>query len=149
MPTVPNSSRLKRDMARIKNRLRYLAAVIFVVSLCIGFSGTTVMGAVEVSFLYRLSDFSGPIPFQWATLQTDAERNEIYVVDMHERDVRVFNDRGMEIFRFGDDGTLGSVADVAVEENGNILVLASRGGRLVLIVCNFRGEPALELNFKQ
>ena len=135
-------------MARIKNRLRYLAAVIFVVSLCIGFSGTTVMGAVEVSFLYRLSDFSGPIPFQWATLQTDAERNEIYVVDMHERDVRVFNDRGMEIFRFGDDGTLGSVADVAVEENGNILVLASRGGRLVLIVCNFRGEPALELNFK-
>ena len=125
-----------------------LATIIFMVSLCILMSGTTVMGAVEVSFLYRLSDFSGPIPFHWATVHTDTERNEIYVVDPHERDVRVFNDSGMEVFRFGDDGTLGSVHDVAVEKGGDILVISRRAGRTSLIVCNFRGEPGSELNVK-
>ena len=88
------------------------------------------MGAVEVSFLYRLSDFSGPIPFQWATVHTDAERNEIYVVDPHERDVRIFNDSGMEVFRFGDDGVLGSVIDIAVEKT--II-----GGKIIYQAGNF------------
>jgi hypothetical protein len=135
-------------MTMIKDRLKYLTAIFFMVSLCIGVSSTLVMGAVEVSFLYRLSDFSGPIPFHWATVHTDAERNEIYVVDPHERDVRVFNDSGMEVFRFGDDGTLGSVADVVVEKEGNILVISRRDGRTSLTVCNFRGEPGSELNLR-
>lgn len=135
-------------MTRIKDRLKYLTVITFMVSLGMGIFATTAMGAVEVSFLYSLSDFSGTIPFQWASLHTDAERNEIYVVDPHERDVRVFNDSGMEVFRFGDDGDLGSVIDIAVEKGGNILVISRRETGTSITVCNFRGEPGPELNLK-
>lgn len=99
------------------------------------------LAAVETSFLYRLSNFSGPIPYSWFNLSVDEARGEIYVADPKERDIRVFNREGMEIYRFGDDGRLGTVMDVAVKEDGSILVLSRMIGKTSIIFCNFRGDP--------
>ena len=116
--------------------------------------GSLVLGAVdatagvETSFLYNLSNFNGPVPSNWANIRVDEARNEIYVVDPRERDIRIFNDHGMEIYRFGDDGSLGTVVDVAVKKGGGILVLSKRQSKSVIILCNFRGEPLSELELK-
>ena len=106
------------------------------------------MAAVETSFLYSLSNTSGPIPYSWANLFIDEERNEIYVVDTREQDIRIFNDKGMEIYRFGNDGSLGTIVDVAVKKDGSILVLSRRRPKSAIILCNFRGEPLSEMEIK-
>ncbi len=80
----------------------------------------------RVSYLYTLSDFYGPLPYNWARLAVDYENDEIYVVDRRERDVTVFNAMGMEVYRFGGDGSLGGVVDVAVKKDGKILVLSRK-----------------------
>ena len=113
-----------------------------------GAVSTDVMAAVETSFLYTLSNTSGPVPSSWANLFIDEERNEIYVVDTREQDIRIFNDKGMEIYRFGNDRSLGTIVDVAVKKDGSILVLSRRRPKSAIILCNFRGEPLAELELK-
>jgi len=100
---------------------------------------------VRVSYLYTLSNFYGPIPYNWVNLSYDGPRQELYVVDARERDIRVFNDNGMETFRFGDDGSLGGVVDAVVEKDGRILVLVRKSQKTAILVCNFRGELESEL----
>ena len=109
---------------------------------------SNVSAGVETSFLYNLSDFSGPIPINMAHFSVDRQRNEIYVVDFAERIIRVFNEAGMEIYQFGEDNDLGTILDVAVKEDGNLLVLT--GGRLqsLIIICDFRGKPVANLELK-
>jgi hypothetical protein len=117
-------------------------------SLVLGVGSTHATAGVETSFLYNLSNFNGPVPSNWANISVDEARSEIYVVDPRERDIRIFNDHGMEIYRFGDDGSLGTVVDVAVKKDGGILVLSKRQSKSVIILCNFRGEPLSELELK-
>jgi hypothetical protein len=117
-------------------------------SVFLGAFSIQALAGVETSYLYNLSNFSGPIPFNWSNIRVDRERNEIYVADPHGTEVRVFNEKGMEIYRFGDDGSLGSVLDVAVESNGNILVLSRRIGKSSIIRCNFRGQALAEIELK-
>lgn len=131
-----------------KPKLLFLVAPFLFGIMFFGAISIDVMAAVETSFLYNLSNFTGPIPFSWANISIDEERNEIYVVDPRERDIRVFNDQGMEIYRFSDDGSLGTVVDVAVKSDGNILVLSRRSRKSSVILCNFRGEPLSEVEFK-
>ena len=108
---------------------------------------TGVSAQVEPVFLYTLSNFDGPIPYNWANIHFDKQRNEIYVVDRWEGDIRIFDQNGMEIYRFGDDGRLGSLIDVAVRTDGNNFVLSRQGLKPSVLLCDFRGEPlsALEL----
>jgi hypothetical protein len=106
------------------------------------------MATVESTYVYSLSNFSGQVPFSWASIAVDETRNEIYIVDPEERNIRIFNDRGMEIYRFGDDGSLGNVINVAAEKNGNILVLTQKISGYSVILCDFRGEPLSEFNLK-
>jgi DNA-binding beta-propeller fold protein YncE len=103
---------------------------------------------LKVSYLYTLSDFYGPLPYNWARLAIDYDHDEIYVVDRRERDVTVFNAMGMEVYRFGGDGSLGGVIDVAVKKDGRILVLSKRSLETVVLVCDFRGEPQSEIVLK-
>jgi hypothetical protein len=115
------------------------------VALC-----TPVMAEIEASFLYSLSNFSGRIPFNWANIHVDEERNEIYVADARLGEIRIFNQKGMEIYRFGDDGSLGTIIDVAVKDDGSILVLVQSKTSLkpLILVCNFKGEPLSKLNLQ-
>ncbi|UCG14191.1 MAG: hypothetical protein JSU72_06945 [Deltaproteobacteria bacterium] len=129
-----------------------LALVIVRLMMCTAFLAVLpgqVSANVEVSFLYSLSDFNGTIPYNWVNISVDEERNEVYVTDGKERDIAVFNELGMEIYRFGDDGSLGSVIDATVEKDGHILVLSRRNSGNSIILCNFRGEPLAELELKK
>lgn len=104
-----------------------------------------VAAAIETSFLYSLSNFNGLVQSNWANISVDEERNEIYVVDPEKKDVRIFDKNGMEVYRFGDDGSLGTVLDVTVKKDGSILVLSKKHLKPIIILCNFRGEPLSEL----
>lgn len=97
--------------------------------------------AVEYNarFLYTLSDFSGTKPFSSARINQDLVKKEIYA--MVGEAVSVFNNSGMEVYRFDYDPTIGIVADVAVLGNGQLAILASKGPLMRLVRCNFRGEP--------
>jgi DNA-binding beta-propeller fold protein YncE len=115
---------------------------------CLGFFPSSVFAGIETSFLYSLSNFSGPIKYKWANVSIDRTRNEVYVVDSSGKDIRVFNDQGMEIFRFDADLSLGQVIDLAVKEDGDILVLSQTGRNITIILCNFRGLLKSELKLK-
>jgi len=85
-------------------------------------AGSTWAG-VDVSFLYRLSNFSGVLPYSDVQIHADRYHDEVYV---GEGDViRVFNAAGMEVFEFTHDASsLGSILDMATTENGDILILS-------------------------
>lgn len=100
---------------------------------------------VRVTRLYDLSDFSGTIPYSDVSVYVDRQHDEVYTTT--GRTVRVFNASGMEIYRFGDDWDLGMVYGLAVNPDGNILMLAHRmqstdeetGWQIVR--CDYRGAP--------
>jgi DNA-binding beta-propeller fold protein YncE len=138
-------NRLKLMMLMTKKSL-FLLLTINIAFLFI--YSTSVLAEVKTSFLYYLSDFNGPVPLNMVNLSVDEQRNEIYVVDPDGGVVRVFNARGMEVYEFGDNGDLGSIFDVAVRDDGNILVLTSGTRNPSLTLCNFRGEPLSELELK-
>lgn len=100
-------------------------------------------GGVKVSHLFNLSNFSGTVPYSEVRVSVDRRHNETYVVDADQ--VRVFNEAGMEVYRFGEDPELGSVRDLVVDEKGDIHTLSydfSQPGtpKFFLCRCNYRGE---------
>lgn len=103
-------------------------------------------GGVTASYLYNLSNFTGTVPYNWATLAVDKGNNEVYAVSNGA--VTIFNERGMETYQFGNDSDIGAVADVAVEESGNIIILSYKGYTSALTLCNFRGEPLAPIELK-
>jgi sugar lactone lactonase YvrE len=54
----------------------------------------------------------------------------------------------MEIYRFGDDLELGHIIDIAVDQKGDILLLAYKESKGGIVLCNYRGEPKSEIELK-
>ena len=129
----------------IRTALKLTLASFLLSAIWAGAGPADVQAEVQTSFLYRLSNFSGPVPSNWATISIDEERDEIYVTDSQAGIVRIYNDRGMEVYRFGDDWSLGMVLAAAVRNDGNILVLTRKDSRPSIVICNFRGESLAEL----
>lgn len=125
-------------------RLAAVSCLLVAIGMAIG-SADAQTTEVQTSFMYRLSNFSGPVPSNWATISFDEERDEIYVTDSQTGIVRIYNDQGMEVYHFGDDWSLGQVLAAAVRNDGNILVLTRKGPRPSIVICNFRGEYLAEL----
>lgn len=134
-----------------KNKLfsamrKFLFIALFSFSLVLGAYYNDVASANETTFLYTLSNFSGTVPFSWARVFVDKERDEIYV--LYQNIIRIFNSSGMEIYRFGDDIDLGRIVDATVDREGNILMLTYRESGYEIIRCNFRGEPIDKLEIR-
>jgi len=127
--------------SRTKHGLSILAATLSVL-----FSAPAESQPVRAGFIYTLSSFTGAIPYNHSRVTADRERNEIYV--LYQNTVRVFNDSGMEIYQFGDNLDLGHIVDVAVDEEGDILLLAYKESRFGIIRCNFRGEPKSRIELR-
>jgi 6-bladed beta-propeller len=127
-------------------KIKILVLVILAVIVC----SSSALAAVKGTFVYSLSDFTGTIRYSWPRVVADKERNEIYV--LYQNTIRVFNESGMEIYRFGDDLDLGQLVDVAVDKNGDIFLLAykqSEGeAKGEIVHCNFRGEPRSRMELK-
>jgi len=98
------------------------AAVLCIVSLgAAAFSLLTAAEPPNVAFNFVLSDFSGPVRVGEARVAMDAAHGEAYVAEA--RDVHVFNEFGMEVYRFQTDLGLGPIRDLAVLPDGSLLVL--------------------------
>ena len=82
---------------------------------------STARAQVRGNYLYTLSSFAGRLPYDWARVYVDEEREEIYVIFGNL--VRVFSASGMEVFSFGDDLDLGLLVDVTVDRGGDIILL--------------------------
>jgi hypothetical protein len=108
-------------------------------------AGTPAVAEVRSSFAYELSDSSGIRPLSWPALRWDTQHQELYAVDGRNGVVEVFNDAGMSIYSFGEDSALGWPIDVAVADNGGLIVLAADNGHWKLVRCNFRGDPVAPL----
>lgn len=103
---------------------------------------------IKASYLYTLSDFNGPIPYNWVNIAADPDRRETYVADPSDKTVRVFNESGMEVYRFGDNGELGNITAVAVAGNGDIYILSRINSTYGITRANFRGDPQGKLELK-
>ena len=103
---------------------------------------------VEVSYLYKLSNFTGTIPYDWVKVSLDnGPYKETYVVSGDS--IRIFNDRGMEVYNFGTyDSDLGAIYDIAVDPHGNMIVLSYNEGNSLITLCNYRAEPISKLELK-
>jgi DNA-binding beta-propeller fold protein YncE len=107
---------------------------------------TPVQANVSATFLYSLSNFTGKIPYSVTRMSVDKKSGEIYVI--YENLLKVFNSAGMEIYHFGEDLDVGQILDVAVDPNGDLLVLAVKDSRETLIQCNYRGDPISRIELK-
>ena len=128
-------------ITRVKNAVPYLVAAV-ALFIC----PVSADAEAKATYQYNLSDFSGAVRYGWVRPVVDAERNEVYVVTGNA--VSVFNESGMEVFSFGDDLNLGRLVDVAVEPDGNILLLSYVKDRFSVTRCNFRGEPRSGIEIK-
>jgi DNA-binding beta-propeller fold protein YncE len=106
-------------------------------------------GEVKADYLYNLSDMYGVIPYDWVKLTVDKKNNEVLVINSSEQTINVFNDKGMEVYRYDDLFSYGYIADMAVDKNGDLLLLDSSGDVAGAIArCNFRGELLERITLK-
>ncbi len=94
---------------------------------------------VRGSYVYTLSNFTGPMRQDWSRVVVDRPRREVYALSHNT--VHVFSRSGMEVYRFGDDLDLGQITDVAIDERGDVLLLTHRDGRWAIVRCDYRGRP--------
>ncbi len=99
---------------------------------------TPVTANVRATFLYSLSNFTGKVPYSTARISLDQKLGEIYVI--FQDLIRVFNQAGMEIYHFGEDLDVGRILDLAVDPNGDLLLLTIKDSKQVLVRCNYRGD---------
>jgi DNA-binding beta-propeller fold protein YncE len=123
----------------IRNTVIFLAALAMMPGLVYGAGGN-----VSASYLYTLSNFSGILPVSWVDIAVDEARNEVYVIP--GQSVKIFNDRGMEVYSFNEAGDIAGVMDVAVDDEGNIILLSNAPREIIR--CNYRGEPISKMELK-
>jgi hypothetical protein len=103
---------------------------------------------LSASYKYNLANFSGDIHYMQAILAKDNVRNEVYVMNPRKKDIRIFGETGMEIYRFGDEGEFSWALDLAVDNTGHIYFLNNRykhgTDKIMITRCNFRGEQQSE-----
>lgn len=123
------------------SKLKKTSLTILIAMVALMSALPTVSNAVEVSYLYKLSDFTGPFLIGGGRMFVDKERNESYIV--YQNVVRVFNENGLEIYRFNESNSLGRLSAIAVDHDGAIFFLSyDDRGAYGIIRCNYRGEPA-------
>jgi sugar lactone lactonase YvrE len=129
----------------MKQRAKHYRLIFLAVFL--GLSSANISGAsenVSASYLYTLSNFTGILPVSWVDISIDESRDEVYVIP--GQSIKIFNDRGMEVYSFNEGGEIGSVSDVAADDEGNIIIISSE--QKEIIRCNYRGERVSRIELK-
>jgi len=105
--------------------------------------------APRISFGHVLADFNGALRMGQARVAIDRATGEALVAE--GRDVRVFNDVGMQVFGFRTSPRLGAVLDLTATPEGDIITLAvdleapGDQPRVAITVHDFRGVPGAEI----
>ncbi len=102
--------------------------------------------SLEVSFLYPLSNFSGPVPSIGAKLAVDPELDEVYAMNPRKKTVQIFNETGMETFSFGEN--FPGMADISIGDQGDIFLLTGYGQTAKIHRTNYRGELVETITLK-
>jgi hypothetical protein len=124
--------------ARLQKNILLLLITIFPLMTTLALP--TLSNAIEASFLYTLSDFTGPFLIGGGRMFVDKDRNEAYIV--YQNVVRIFNENGLEIYRFNEDNSLGRLSALAVDRDGTIFFLSYNDrGEYGIVRCNYRGAP--------
>ncbi len=126
-----------KQMGRGKNII-----LVLMVSVLIAFA-VPVKGEVTATYLYNLADFTGTVPLSSVRINLDEVQKEVYVISGDI--IRVFNSKGMEIHRFGENLDIGIFFDAAADAEGNIYVLSYKDLHPVITLCNYRGDPIREV----
>jgi hypothetical protein len=135
-------SSIESRTAQISRGLKPSFLASLLVIFCVAACPDHATAGVSASYLYHLSNFTGPVRYSTPRISLDMERNEISV--LYQNTIRVFNEKGMEVYRFGDDLDLGAIVDVSTDHDGNILLLVYSPppeSTYKIVRCNFRGEP--------
>ena len=136
----------------MENKFRKYQLFIMLAILIGMICSTSALAALKATYVYNLSNFTGTLPYNWVRTYVDKENKEIYVINPSDGTVRVFNESGMEIFRFNDDGSLGSLWDITVVKDGSLLILSyntsGSGPAYSIIRCNYRGDPISKIEMK-
>jgi hypothetical protein len=145
-----------REAVSVKSRIKTYGSlpVLAVVLVASAVSPAYPADGVHVAHLHKLSDFSGTIPYSGVRLSVDRNHNEVYVIAGNA--VRIYNEAGMEVYRFGDNPQLGRILDLAADETGDLFLLSyetslppgSSRPAYSLIRCDFRGEPREKIAVK-
>ena len=77
---------------------------------------------LRVTFGHELADFNGPVAFGDAPMAVDPGSGEVLVAQ--GRDVKVFDEFGMQVFQLRSPHALATVLDLAVEPDGHVITLA-------------------------
>jgi hypothetical protein len=101
---------------------------------------------VKATYLYKLSNFVGAIPFSSPRIFADRVRNEIYILSGNA--VSVFNASGMEIYEADYDPDTGTTYDLAVDGEGNVITLNYNGRMCSITLCNYRLEPQRTISLR-
>ena len=115
-------------------------------AFCMMATTIPVMANVSAAYLYSLSNFTGKIPYNNTRITVDKKTGEIYVI--YENLLKVFNPSGMEIYHFGEDLDVGQIIDMTVDPNGDLLLLAVKDSREILVRCNYRGDPISRIDLQ-
>ena len=122
------------------------AALAIAVACALAIGASTLFAQGQATYLYTLASFAGPLRYDGVRVIVDQETEETYVI--YQNLVRIFNASGMEVFSFGDDLDLGQIVDVAVDRNGDIILLSYKDSRSIVTRCNFRGVPIGPIEIK-
>jgi DNA-binding beta-propeller fold protein YncE len=109
---------------------------------CISFLSCHAAGAgVDVQYRFNLADFSGTVKSFQAKVAVSRMTNEVFVFDPRDKDIRIFNDNGIEIFRLGEENEFAWALDFTVDDKSNIYVLFPDLQDKGIAKYNFRGDP--------
>lgn len=131
----------------VKRSLRLFGIIPATLFLLAGLSAPATAEEVKTDYLFNLSDFTGTVPYNWVQLAADRARREVYVSNPSDLTVRIFNNNGMGLYTFGDDGELGTINDLALDENGTLFVLSGVGREYSVLLANYRGERTGRVTF--
>lgn len=112
-------------------------------------AGVPAPKAARWTYLYHLgSAVSETVPISWGVLAQDDDHRELFVVDTAVGTIRVFADRGVQTYRFGDDSTLRGALSAAPLSDGDVVVLSYRQGKPKIVRCNFRGQKRSTIDLR-
>jgi hypothetical protein len=98
--------------------------------------------AIRPAYLFNVSNTQGDVPSSFASLAYDRKHDELYVVSPDSRLVRIYNDVGMEVYRFGGDIATGWIRSIAPLDTGDVMVLTRQeDGSVAFVRCDYRGRP--------
>jgi len=99
----------------------------------------TCLAGVQATYMYKLSNFQGPVESLWARLTVDPEEGEVYTLNQQDKAIQIFNTAAMQVYGFGEDLSLATATDISSGKGGDMYVLFSRPENHILQL-DYKGD---------